>query len=125
MSAPPQLQTKSIDHVRIGLGDGADVVTTAAGLSQGFVEGNPLLSGAGAATPIVGLAGKFLMKKLLVATGFTPAQANVAVETGGWIGGCANFMTVAMKAQPAAALAVGVACGVIARHQLMKAARGE
>ncbi len=112
----------SITRVRVGAGDIADAASTAIGLSQGFVEANPLFSGAGSAVPVVGLVSKVLFKKLLVLTGSTPAQANIIVETGGWVGGCANFVTVAAKAKPAVAIAVGLTCGLIAHHQLVKAA---
>lgn len=121
MNAPVE-NTGGINQVRVGGGDIADVATTAIGLSQGFVEANPLMSGAGNAVPVVGLVGKILIKKLLVLTGSSPAQANIIVETGGWVGGCANFLTVATKAEPAFAIAVGLACGAIARDQLMRKA---
>ena len=112
----------SINHVRVGAGDIADAASTAVGLSQGFVEANPLFSGAGSAAPVVGLVSKVLFKKLLVLTGSTPAQANIIVETGGWVGGCANFVTVAAKAKPVVAIVVGLTCGVIAHRQLVKQA---
>jgi hypothetical protein len=121
MSSPTQSHG-SIDSVRIGAGDIADVATTAYGLTQGFAEANPLVSGAGSAVPVVGLVGKILIKKLLVLTGSSPAQANIIVETGSWVGGCANFVTVVGKAEPASAILVGLACGLVARDQLMRKA---
>lgn len=122
MSAPQASPAEGINKVRLGAGDIADAASTAAGLSQGFVEATPLFSGAGNAAPVVGLVSKVLFKKLLVLTGSTPAQANIIVETGGWVGGCANFVTVAVKAKPAVAIVVGLTCGVIAHKQLVKQA---
>jgi len=123
MSAPPKKIIRPITRTRVGGGDIADAATTAIGLSRGFVEGNPLLSDAGSAAPIAAIAGKLIMKKVLVATGSSPTEANIIVETGGWVASCANIATISAGVKPEVAISLGLVCGVVARKILKAKAK--
>jgi hypothetical protein len=101
------------DRARIGAADLADGATTAIGLAQpGIVEANPLFAWAGPAAPVVGIAGKYAVKTVLIENGMAPAAANRAVETGSAFAACANVATIAGAAAPPA-LALGIACGAL------------
>jgi hypothetical protein len=96
----------------IGNGDLLDASTTAYGLSQGFVEANPLIAGFGSATPLAGIALKSGYKHLLVELGVPGKEASFVVDRGGYLAGCANIMTLTGAAPPVA-LVAGIACAAI------------
>lgn len=107
--------TKMSKEVRLAPADIGDMGTTAVGVWSGVAtEANPLFAWSGDAVPFVGLGMKYGLKKALVATGSNAFEANLAVETGGAVGTCANIATLAGAAAPPA-LAVGVLCGVLFR----------
>jgi hypothetical protein len=115
--------TKMSEGVRLGPADFGDMGTTAAGVWSGVAEeANPLFAWSGDAVPFVGLAGKWGLKKLFVATGSNAFEANLSVETGGAVGTCANIATLAGAAAPPA-LAIGVACGLIYRSEAIRKER--
>lgn len=104
--------TAEIDQgVRFGAGDALDVGTTAAALGRGFTEANPVLGACGPAAPVCAAVAKPALKSAYVAVGMEPEEANIAVELPGWLGGCANIMTVAGAAVPLAVV-TGLGCGI-------------
>jgi hypothetical protein len=90
----------------------ADAATTAVALARGLAEGNPLFAWSGAAAPVVGLAGKFGMKHLLVANGFTVEQADYSLGITSTLAACSNVAVMA-GAAAGAGLAAGAVCAVV------------
>lgn len=98
---------------RIGPGDLTDAATTAYGLSQGFVEANPVLAPAGDFTPLVMLGVKYGVKELLITKDSTPEHVtlvNGGVEAFGFGASLWNIMTIAGSSiNPAFGLVIGAA----------------
>jgi hypothetical protein len=88
----------------------ADAATTALGLARGAVEGNPLFAWSGSAAPIVGLAGKYAVKRLLVANGYTVAQADYNLGITSTLAACSNLAVITSGATLGAGLTVGAVC---------------
>lgn len=105
-----------MDHVRIGPADFADAGSTAVGLASGLVEANPIAAAAGNAAPLVLIPLKYGAKKVMVASGFTPARANWLVETAGTFATCNNLAALSGGVPPVA-IGVGIICGVIYAEQ--------
>jgi hypothetical protein len=111
----------SIDRVRVGPGDLADMGTTAYGLWSGIAaEANPLLAPFGDAVPLVGTALKYGAKHGLVATGATPRQANMSIESSGMGAACWNAAIIAGAAPPIG-FGLAVICGMIYYDVMEKA----
>jgi hypothetical protein len=104
--------TPSRPRVRLSGADYADAGTTALGLARGAVEGNPLFAWSGSAAPVVGLAGKYGMKRALVAMGHTAEEADRKVGIGSALGTC-NNLAVITGATGYGPLLVGAACAGI------------
>lgn len=94
-------------------GDYADAATTAVGLSQGFVEANPVLAGGGAATPILALGVKYVLKDGLIQAGYDEEEVNNTFDAVGWAGACSNIAVIA-GATGGAGIALGLMCGAVA-----------
>lgn len=109
-----------MDTVGLGLADLGDAGSTAAALASGATELNPALAATGGAAPLVALPLKYAVKRGMVASGATPARANLSVGTGGMVGTCANIAGLA-GVHPVAAVAVGVTCGAIYNNKKRKA----
>lgn len=96
---------------RIASPDLADAGTTAVAMSSGLTETNVLAASAGPAAPVALLVLKFGAKAALIKAGVKPKAANHGVETMSALGACANIMTIAGAAPPAALLG-GMICAV-------------
>ncbi|WP_126977938.1 hypothetical protein [Frigidibacter oleivorans] len=119
-AAPLRAEEHRYDRVAIGGGDMADAGTTALALSQaGLVETNPMLAGFGPAAPLAALGLKYGIKHALVASGRTPARAEVTVGAAGYGAACANLMTVAGAALPVAVVGL-VGCHLVAHRQMAR-----
>lgn len=105
-----------MDEVRIGPADFADAGSTAVGLASGLVEANPIAAAAGNAAPLVLIPLKYGVKRVMVASGVTPARANWLVETAGTFATCNNLAALSGGVPPVA-IGVGIICGVIYAEQ--------
>lgn len=119
-AVPLRAEEHRYDRVSIGGGDMADAGTTALALSQaGLVETNPVLAGFGPAAPLAALGLKYGIKHAIVASGGTPARAEVTVGAAGYGAACANLMTVAGAALPVAVVGL-VGCHLAAHRQMTR-----
>ena len=92
--------------------DAADSITTAAFVSQGFTELNPVIGVAGdAAAPVVALVVKEGLRELLKSQGYSECEANRYVGSGSALG-VANNLTLLAGGGPAS-LAVGAFAAVV------------
>jgi len=90
------------------------------GLSSGFVEVNPALSGAGNAAPLVGLALKYGLKYALIEWGELDARGvNTGVESVSMAAACWNISIITGGTNPVSA-AAALACGAIYLTQIAK-----
>lgn len=99
--------------VKLTRADYADAATTAVAVSQGFVEGNPVIGIAGdAAAPLVALGVKYAAKEIAIASGATPEQATRTVNAAGMLGTC-NNVALLLGVTGAGPLLAGAFCAIV------------
>lgn len=110
-----QIESNEPGFVKKNQGHLLDSATTALGLSMGFAEANPLLTGACGANPIaIGAcslgAKKILEKGLITAFGEeNSAETLKFTNSASYLAGCSNIALIAGAAFPAN-IAVGAIC---------------
>lgn len=114
--APTSPAHDRMDRVRLAPADFADAGSTAVSLASGLVEVNPIAAAAGNAAPLALIPLKYGVKKVMVASGVTPARANWIVETAGTFATCNNLVALSGGVPPVA-IGVGIICGVIYAEQ--------